>query len=571
MTFCSIVRSRLEGCGTYVSLVSPTDNQTGWAQMTVVVETLGCAYLGNTVQTLALRPEHPHKNLTQWKTNASHLLTIEADVVASASTGVFSLSIAAAAIYTFTTVRFSVSASSIMGQRMPADEGDGVPPATPFPLPYSDSFQDCPVDGSPPFIMDFEGSFTCARDEDAPSPAAKNTMVLKQWVDRQPIKWHYLDMEPLALFSPGYANYLVTAQAKIPPPTLPDQHQARRYISVCCRHDKMFSEWTPLLGGYCFRVNATAWDMIARNRTLGFGFEGQSQAPPIVLAAGKLPAAFVGQDWHELSIECVDSTITASLDAKQLAVANDSTYAAGLAAIGSGWHPALFRKVSVNTTAPATPSGALLGLKQLNTGLLVPAACGWFGMAFRFVGNKSVPVLSLARFRTPNTTQPHNVSLFAAAGGNVMASAVVEPTERTDASGFMWTAPASPSQDLQSGKTYMLASREGYRVSHEETDSYYAAALDGGCSSNSDGHGGGTPWLVNLLGGHTAVLLGSVHAPCGSSKGLDLAPKWQLLHDGPEHAFGPVNVQLKLKTDDELTATPPGVLIGAHYFAGWCD
>ena len=180
----------------------------------------------------------------------------------------------------------------------------------------------------------------------------------------------------------------------------------------------------------------------------------------------------------------------------------------------------------------------MLVLKQLNDGgrRLPDGGCGWYGVKFQWRG-PSARVAALARFRSPNGTGSHNVSVFGFQDGKVLGSAWVGSKPAADVSGFVWQQ-LEPAAQLERGGTFVLASREG------GADGFFGEASTGGCASNSDGHGGGTPWVRNRLGGNTTVLLGSVYAPCGP------VLKWQNLNDGSEHAFGPVNLRLVWPTRD---------------------
>eukprot|EP01052_Picozoa_sp_SAG31_P052014 SAG31_NODE_12632_length_928_cov_1.114596_1_plen_304_part_01 len=304
------------------------------------------------------------------------------------------------------------------------------------------------------------------------------------------MRWHYYDSEPLALLAPGYSNYQISVEAMLPSPAVLD-HNASRYIAVCGRQDKLFSGWTPSLGGYCVRVNLTdaSWNLVARNRSLGFGLEGESQAPPTTLAHGALPASTDLTKWHELSLRFQDDSITASLDGHELAAVNDSTYSAGLAGFGSGWHFAHFQRVSISVSSAVVPDTAgtvdMLSLVQLNNGFqrLPTGGCGWFGVKFLWSGPVA-HVAALGRFRSPHGSMSHNVSIFS--GGKVLASTLVghngSPQPAADASGFVWQQAVA---ELERGGTYILASQEG------GADGFFGEASSGGCASNSDGHSGG--------------------------------------------------------------------------------
>lgn len=51
--------------------------------------------------------------------------------------------------------------------------------------------------------------------------------------------------------------------------------------------------------------------------------------------------------WTTLQLATVGTSIRASINGKQVAKVVDSTYGNGMAALGSGWHPAYFKSFEV--------------------------------------------------------------------------------------------------------------------------------------------------------------------------------------------------------------------------------
>ena len=52
-------------------------------------------------------------------------------------------------------------------------------------------------------------------------------------------------------------------------------------------------------------------------------------------------------------------------------------------------------------------------------------------------------------------------------------------------------------------------------------------------------------WVLNMLGANSTILLGSVSAECPPGGGPLMQHAWQHLNDGPEHAYGPVNLRTR--------------------------
>jgi hypothetical protein len=112
----------------------------------------------------------------------------------------------------------------------------------------------------------------------------------------------------------------------------------RSYVSVCARVTKYdgFDAAAPP-PGYCVSVNATAgWAATA----------GSTQ-----LAAGVLNGGYNSTAPHTLELTVDGTSISASVDGTQLFSVSDSTYTAGLAGVGSGYHFAAFDNFAVTPTA----------------------------------------------------------------------------------------------------------------------------------------------------------------------------------------------------------------------------
>ena len=78
-----------------------------------------------------------------------------------------------------------------------------------FPLPLAESFADARLDAMPRYFNNYEGSFSVGED------ALTGARALKQWVTRPPLVWHFADDEPLAIVAPGWANYVISAAARL--------------------------------------------------------------------------------------------------------------------------------------------------------------------------------------------------------------------------------------------------------------------------------------------------------------------------------------------------------------------
>ena len=83
-------------------------------------------------------------------------------------------------------------------------------------------------------------------------------------------------------------------------------------------------------------------------------------------------------------------------------------------------------------------------------------------------------------------------------------------------------------------------------------DPFYVQGGEGPCASNSDGHDGGSPWLLPLLG-DTVALLGAARSVGARGQyggnGTSLAKDWEIsmLSDQSQHGYGPVNFAFNIQ------------------------
>jgi hypothetical protein len=68
---------------------------------------------------------------------------------------------------------------------------------------------------------------------------------------------------------------------------------------------------------------------------------------PHVIASGAVPSGLSAAGWVRLSLSFKGSKVTAALNGEQIATVSSTTFTAGMAAVGSGWHTAAFDDVSV--------------------------------------------------------------------------------------------------------------------------------------------------------------------------------------------------------------------------------
>ncbi|MCM3748736.1 discoidin domain-containing protein [Paenibacillus pasadenensis] len=77
----------------------------------------------------------------------------------------------------------------------------------------------------------------------------------------------------------------------------------------------------------------------------------------VILASGTVP--FSANTWHNLKLVFSNTNIKAYIDNSLVADVNDTTYSAGLVALGSGWKIAQYDNISIKASAPTIVNLAL--------------------------------------------------------------------------------------------------------------------------------------------------------------------------------------------------------------------
>jgi hypothetical protein len=269
-----------------------------------------------------------------WRTNETAQFVRGADVAVAAN-GSFSIFVARDEIVTVSTV-----ATAARGA--PAAP---IPPPAPFPLPHADSFDDYAEDATPArFFADEQGSF------------AVRAGALEQVVALDPgrNRWVREDVDPLTLLGDAsLANVTVAVGATFVAARNASGPGAGAlgftYVQACARVTNFTGLRNGPPPGVCLLLNATgAWALREGEATLG---------------AGALPAPFAPAAPHALVLSLVGARVAAWVldgappapgalpNAPPLVVGTSAQFAAGLAALGSGYHTARFDNFSVAVAA----------------------------------------------------------------------------------------------------------------------------------------------------------------------------------------------------------------------------
>lgn len=294
---------RLPGVGSFVTLAS-ADRQ----QWSLVMETIGAT------RPLTLRFHLVgglHASVVHiWLTDAQHRFTQLRDLPVSGSS--FHYRFRPDALYTLTTTT---------GQQ----RGEtAIPTPAPFPMPYSDNFEQTPLHRAARYLADQDGAF-----EAAPC-IGRSGQCLEQVITQPPVPWGPLP-DPFTIAGDAAAeDYTLAADVRFStdaPATLLGridsadvfQDQKAEFPSAYILHLAPDGRWQLLSAAF--------------------------NSPTRTLASGAVPLN--ADAWHRLALTLRDDTITATCDGKPLTTVRDSAHTHGMFGIGSGWNHLQFDNLRV--------------------------------------------------------------------------------------------------------------------------------------------------------------------------------------------------------------------------------
>jgi hypothetical protein len=288
--------------GTYVALKSPQSGD--WS---IVLETVN-AHAPQRIQfqvTGGLSGGTVHI----WETNSQKTFEHVADVTPQNNT--FSYSFEPNSLYSLTT-----TTGQGKGSAQP-------PPDKPFPLPYSEDFENTALNHTPRYLADQDGAFEVHPCQQ------RGGQCLEQVIIQKPIPWGPLPNPFTLTGDSNWTDYHVAADA------LP---LTANEIAIIGRIDSanVFSNGKALWpSGYVLQVSKNgAWTLLSTSFT----------TPTRTLASGIVSAR---GGWKQLSFVFHGDQITATIGGKQVASVHDSAHKAGMFAIGTDWGRAQFDNLSV--------------------------------------------------------------------------------------------------------------------------------------------------------------------------------------------------------------------------------
>ena len=455
--------------GSYVAAIEPAAGATAIRNFSVVIETLqgagagpACKLAQNATQVqtvlVSLSPEMakcvPDGGLALWRTTATAMFEEQRRVTPKKAEGgamSVELTIEVDAMYTLTTVL-----SGFHG-RAPTP----APPASRFPLPYSDAFESYLNDTVAKYFTDQGGSFAVQ------STSAGG--VLRQWTRERPGKNSWGGPKPsnpppvTLIGGDEWSGYEACVDASVDGCV----GSGDACYAMVCAHATSFSTWSGWPpSSVCLRLNHTKdgsklWDVVVYHNL---------PQDATSLAHGQLRLGDGRPGWNRMCIATSGcGNLSASVDAQSLLPSGfvvDSSVglgATGRVALGTGWHSANFDNLNITATANMTPDATLFQCI---------AACNGTQRFVGFVGGLltvdiAKNIHAVARFcgdnSVPTATQAGEVALLelqaGSSGFKVIAGATVTLNPGcagSDASGFVW-ADLPETVSLHPGKQYVLA------------------------------------------------------------------------------------------------------------------
>ena len=205
------------------------------------------------------------------------------------------------------------------------------PPAAPFPLPFTDSFESYAPGRTPKYFSDQAGTFeTCKR-------ADGRGECLRQVLPQPGIRWTK-EWQPYSILGDAaWSDYAVSADMLI------ETNGGLAFVMGRVGRGGNFSDALPR--GYWLALNnATAqWELHASSK---------------LLAAGS--ASIPANTWHHLRLAMRGVSLRCYVDGVRVTNFMDSTYGSGMAGLGCGWHGAQFDNFTLRRLHRGTGSNQTL-------------------------------------------------------------------------------------------------------------------------------------------------------------------------------------------------------------------
>ncbi|MFL6354187.1 MAG: galactosylceramidase [Bryobacteraceae bacterium] len=292
--------------GTFVALKSPHSRE--WS---VILETISA----RAPQRLEFRITGGLSNgkVHIWQTNSQKTFVHIADIVPQGN--VFTYNFEPDSLYSLTT-----TTGQGKGSAQP-------PPEKPFPLPYSESFEDTALNRTPKFLADQDGAFEVHQCEQ------RTGHCLEQAIRRKPIPWGPLPNPFTMTGDSSWTDYRISAEV------LPIDANGVAVMGRIDSADVFRDNKAIWPSGYVLQVERDgAWNLLSTSY----------KVPVRTVASGHVR---LRSGWNQLALAFHRDQITAAISGKQVASVHDSTHKAGMFALGTDWGRAQFDNLTVTREA----------------------------------------------------------------------------------------------------------------------------------------------------------------------------------------------------------------------------
>eukprot|EP00039_Didymoeca_costata_P007720 m.103148 g.103148 ORF g.103148 m.103148 type:complete len:869 (-) comp13797_c0_seq4:165-2771(-) len=391
----------------------------------------------------------PLQSLNVWRTTSNEMFYPQPKVSLDMN-GTLKLTLLPDAMYTFTTV--DAGSRAVIPQSSPAE---------PFPLPYTDTFDNYSNDTMARYWSDQGGSWSVETPH-------IGVGALKQWVVQPPLNNSWAggskpsNPTPLTILgSSSWTNYMSCISGKLDTKVLGNKDA---FIMACVAVTS-FSPWSGWPAtSVCLQVNATGlWRLVGfQNMVPSTSNESRYD----IFVSGSVTPSTTS-DFMRLCLRVQCGIVDAYLNGKQVASGiNTAEYGVsnGRVSIGTGWHQAIFDNFTVTPLA-SKDTDKIFICSQTGTQLR-KGMNGYIGAQLK-IGSKDVVAWQLARICVPSSIADRKHTLYLLQITNdenirVLGSTNIQSDSNctsADSDGFVWGTLAT-NISLPSGAQVIVASHE---------------------------------------------------------------------------------------------------------------
>jgi len=202
------------------------------------------------------------------------------------------------------------------------------PVQSPFPLPYTESFDGYQLAATPKYLSDQGGAFEVEQKSGGGN-------ILRQQIEKRGIDWSEATYAYSIIGDVNWNDTEVSCDMAFPEIPADSAIASAMFVQVSAR---------------CY--NGSTWDAFGKPFPVGYTFRWHANGnweigtPNRVLAKGKIQNP--GNTWHNLKINCAADKISAFVDGKLIQEITDATYQHGLAGIGCSFDRVGFDNLKIS-------------------------------------------------------------------------------------------------------------------------------------------------------------------------------------------------------------------------------